>query len=102
MREEIENLLSRYQFEFNDEQTMGEIFNLIQNFLMSKVNTLELYDFKVTDRSSVETLHFEIIYQRTRMTNMMVMTINLWNQELKISNFEKNIIGSRDIKKLGF
>jgi hypothetical protein len=45
-------------------------------------------------------LYFQIIYQPTRIPDFRVIDITLWNQELKISDFEKNVIGDRNIKKL--
>ena len=103
MREELERLLAQYRFELNDERTRSDIKYAIETFLMRKINLRELYDFKVEDRTMFNDdngLYFQIIYQPTRIPDFMVMDITLWNQELKISNFEKNVIGSRNIKKL--
>ena len=103
MREELERLLAQYRFELNDERTRSDIKYAIETFLMRKINLRELYDFKVEDRTMFNDdngLYFQIIYQPTRIPDFMVMDITLWNQEVKISNFEKNVIGSRNIKKL--
>jgi hypothetical protein len=64
---------------------------------------MEIYDFKVEDRTMFNdenNLYFQIIYQPTRIPDFRVIDITLWNQELKISDFEKNVIGDRNIKKL--
>jgi len=101
--EELESLLNQYRFEFNDEITRNEIKQLIINFLETKRRNFNIFDFKVKDGTMFNddnSLHFQIIYQPTPIPDFRVIDITLWNQELKISNFEKNIIGNRDIKKL--
>jgi len=80
-----------------------EVKQLIVNFLeVKRINSI-IFDYKVEDRTMFNDdngLYFQIIYQPTRIPDFMVMDITLWNRELKISNFEKNVIGSRNIKKL--
>lgn len=101
--EELESLLNQYRFEFNDEITRNEIKQLIINFLETKRRNFNIFDFKVKDGTMFNDdngLCFQIIYQPTPIPDFRVIDITLWNQELKISNFEKNIIGNRDIKKL--
>lgn len=103
MREELERLLEQYRFEINDERTISNIKHVIETFLTRKINLMEIHDFKVEDRAMFNdenNLYFQIIYQPTRIPDFRVIDITLWNQELKISNFEKNIIGNRDIKRL--
>ena len=103
MREELERLLAQYRFELNDERTRSDIKYAIETFLMRKINLRELYDFKVEDRTMFNDdngLYFQIIYQPTRIPDFRVIDITLWDKEVKISDFEKNIIGNRDIKRL--
>lgn len=103
MREELERLLGQYRFELNDERTRSNIKHAMETFLTRKISLMELYDFKIEDRTMFNDdngLYFQIIYQPTRIPDFRVIDITLWNQELKISNFEKNIIGNRDIKRL--
>ena len=103
MREELERLLAQYRLELNDERTRSDIKYAIETFLMRKINLRELYDFKVEDRTMFNDdngLYFQIIYQPTRIPDFRVIDITLWDKEVKISNFEKNVIGSRNIKKL--
>ena len=124
MREELERLLEQYRFEINDERTISNIKHVIETFLTRKINLMEIYDFKVEDRTMFNdenNLYFQIIYQPTRIPDFRVIDITfllvlfrqiiynitvsvivgeVWNQELKISDFEKNVIGDRNIKKL--
>ena len=107
MREELESLLGQYTTVFNDESDIpfrrNEVKQLIVNFLeVKRINSI-IFDYKVEDRTMFNDdngLYFQIIYQPTRIPDFMVMDITLWNQEVTISNFEKNVVGSRNIKKL--
>lgn len=106
MREELENFLGQYTTVFNNESDIpfrrNEVKQLIVNFLEVKRMNSNIFDYKVEDRTYLHGtfLYFQIIYQPTRIPDFMVMDITLCNQGLKISNFEKNIIGLRDIKRL--
>ena len=101
MREELEQILSRYAFEFNTEDTRLEIKSMLNNYLTTKVGS-SIFDFKVEDRTHLNenNLYFQVYYQPTRTPNIMIMDIALVSGGIKVTNFEKNVIGDRNIQKL--
>lgn len=102
MREELEQILSRYAFEFNTEDTRLEIKSVLNNYLTTKVDNSSIFDFKVEDRTHLNenNLYFQVYYQPTRTPNIMIMDITLVSGGIKVTNFEKNVIGGRNIQKL--
>jgi hypothetical protein len=116
MREELEQILSRYAFEFNTEDTRLEIKSVLNNYLTTKVDNSSIFDFKVEDRTHLieNNLYFHsnigleflltrqwrVYYQPTRTPNIMIMDITLVSGGIKVTNFEKNVIGDRNIQKL--
>lgn len=106
MREELEQILSRYAFEFNTEDTRLEIKSMLNNYLTTKVGS-SIFDFKVEDRThssaiflNENNLYFQVYYQPTRTPDIMIMDIALVSGGIKVTNFEKNVIGDRNIQKL--
>lgn len=116
MREEIEEILNRYAFEFNTPEVRKEILHVLTYYLRDRMSRNQLYDFKIEDRTELNEnndFYFQIFYQLRRATEIMVIDIALpagftisnfsfTDSPLLISDFEKNLIGKRDIKKLNF
>lgn len=110
MREDLEQILMMYQFEFNCEQTRNEIKHRLESYLMSRVITHHITDFKVEDRTPFShfenqdsnVLYFQIIYQPTFVPHFNVIDISLLGNSVVISDFEKNVVGKRWVPNLGF
>jgi hypothetical protein len=102
MREELEQILSRYAFEFNTEDTRLEIKSMLNNYLTTKVGSSIRGCWFVEDRTHLNenNLYFQVYYQPTRTPNIMIMDIALVSGGIKVTNFEKNVIGDRNIQKL--
>jgi len=82
---------------------------MLNNYLTTKVGS-SIFDFKVEDRTHLNenNLYFQVYYQPTRTPNIMIMDIALVsggimvfrNRSGEVTNFEKNVIGDRNIQKL--
>lgn len=107
MREDLEQILAMFQFEFNDERTRHEIKQRLESYLTFQVNERNITDFKVEDKTTIAQfenrnenfLYFQIYYQG-RTPEITVIDITLGNNSVVISNFENNIIGKRSVPKL--
>lgn len=108
MREDLEQILMMYQFEFNDERTRREIKSRLESYLTFKVNEGSIINFKVDDKTNIATfqnedfqgVYFQVIYQPTRVVEFRVIDITLLGNSVVISDFENNVIGKRSIPKL--
>lgn len=101
MRERIEEILERYLYEFNDSITRREIKMCIESYLLSLVNNYEILNFLVEDRTTIQEIdnggiYFQVMYQKPDLM-MHIMDIWTYDSTLKISNFEKNVVGKRFI-----
>lgn len=101
MREEIESILERYLFEFNDPIVRREIKFYIDSYLLSLVNRGEILNFLVEDRTTIQEvdnggMYFQITYQKR---DLMMHIMDVWTigSTLKISDFKNNVIGKRFI-----
>ena len=104
MREDIEEILRRYMYEFNNRETRNMIKNHL-NYLDSQVANNMLTNFQVTDRTTPEHVEnnglcFQIIYQPISTPAMIIMDIITNGLTIDISDFENNKIGKRYIPPL--
>lgn len=106
MREEIESIFERYLYEFNDSTTRREIKMCIESYLLSLVNSHEILNFLVEDRTTIQEIdngrmYFQVMYQKPNLM-MHIMDVVTNGSTLKISDFEKNVVGKRHMKTLYF
>ena len=108
MREELEQILNHYQFEFNNEITRNEIKSRLSSYLNTQISNHRIVDFKVEDKTTIinfenqnETgVYFQIFYQIFRWDEIRVIDIMLYSNSVIISDFENNVVGKRLIPKL--
>lgn len=95
MRERIEELLQRFQYEMNNEVTRRTIVAQLDNMLQQRVHSSEITDFRVTDRSSPENLNFEIMIQPVHTPHFNIIDVSIFGSSIKTSPFVQNMGGVR-------
>lgn len=95
MRERIEELLQRFQYEINNELTRQTIVTQLNDMLQHNVLSSEIINFRVTDRSDVENLNFEIIIQPVRTPHFNIIDVSIHGSSIKTSPFVQNMGGVR-------
>jgi len=108
MREDLEQILTRFQYEINSERTRREIKHMIESYLTHQVNEHNITDFKVEDKTTItrfenqdeNRVYFQICYQPYRMSEIRLIDIMLGGNSIVVSDFENNVVGKRLVPKL--
>ena len=101
MRERIEELLQRFQYEINSEVTRRTIVAQLDDMLQHSVHSSEIINFRVTDRSNPENLNFEIIIQPIHTPHFNIIDVSIHGSSIKTSPFVQNMGGVRWIPPFG-
>lgn len=104
MKEDLEHILSRFQFELNCKEVRLQIKRTIESYL-NLVRPLITY--QVEDRTTIEDIdrggmYFQVFYTRVDGIDIHAIDIITNGSTVNISDFVQNKIGTRWVPPLEF